>query len=189
MELHKDLSKTLSYYLRHHPEDLGLNMSLTGWVEIDELVVKSNGKFTRDILKEIAETDKKKRYSINETGKFIRARYGHSVAWVKSELNEAIPNSEMYHGTSKRAARMIQNEGILSMSRNCVHLTTSKETAINTALRHTGNDIDDVVIYKIDFLSMLKDGFKFYNAGNEVWLTDVVPVQYITRLSSNIACK
>ena len=40
-------SRYLSYLLRHNPEDIGLNMSIEGWVDVNELLqqLKLKSKF------------------------------------------------------------------------------------------------------------------------------------------------
>ena len=39
----KEISKFLSYVLRHAPESIGLGLDANGWTEVDELLVKANG--------------------------------------------------------------------------------------------------------------------------------------------------
>ena len=36
----KQISKFLSYILRHHPEAIGLTLDVNGWADIDELLAK-----------------------------------------------------------------------------------------------------------------------------------------------------
>ena len=40
----KGVSIYLSYLLRHKPEDIGLNMDIHGWVNVEELINGINGK-------------------------------------------------------------------------------------------------------------------------------------------------
>lgn len=35
------ISKYLSYYLRHRPQELGLKLAPSGWVNVDELLAAS----------------------------------------------------------------------------------------------------------------------------------------------------
>ena len=64
------------------------------------------------------------------------------------------------------------------MKRQYVHLTQSLETAYTVAERYH----DKVVICIIDAEQMYKDGFKFYQAENGVWLTDKVDSYYIVQV-------
>ncbi len=78
----KKISKFLSLILRHKPEVVGLNLEENGWIEVEKLIksCSDNGKnFTIAELREVVETNDKKRFAFDETGKKIRASQGHSV--------------------------------------------------------------------------------------------------------------
>ncbi|RML49529.1 putative RNA 2'-phosphotransferase [Pseudomonas syringae pv. maculicola] len=54
-----EISKLLSYVLRHAPESMGLTLDRDGWCEVDELVGKANANghsFDRQALEEVVET-------------------------------------------------------------------------------------------------------------------------------------
>lgn len=176
------LSKELSYYLRHKPEDLNLNMTQQGWVSIDEIVKNSKDKFSRELLENIVVTDSKNRYTISEDGKYIRANQGHSIPWVDVELEERVPLDILYHGTCLESAKLIADSGIKKMSRNYVHLSGDIDTAKKVGLRHTHGNKENLVVYEIDAKQLSNDGYIFYISSNGVWLTDYVPTHYITRL-------
>ena len=60
----KKISKSISYWLRHHPEDIGIYIFYRGgWIDIDTLIQKSAVKveFTLDELKHVVETGYKQR--------------------------------------------------------------------------------------------------------------------------------
>ena len=44
----KNVSVYLCYLLRHHPEDVGLEMDTHGWVSVDDLIycISKRGKYT-----------------------------------------------------------------------------------------------------------------------------------------------
>src|SRR3712207_7512870 len=69
----------------------------------------------------------------------IRALYGHS--YIPSNLvgkiykTASTPPSILYHGTTSFAVKIIMSEGIRSMNRQYVHLSTDKKTAIQVAKR------------------------------------------------------
>lgn len=185
MEQYSKLSKLLSYYLRHNPSDLNLNMDTGGWVKIDEIIENSQGKFSRDILECIVETDNKKRYTISKDGKYIRANQGHSLDWVNVELEEVAPLDVLYHGTCEKYAKLIDESGIKKMNRNYVHLSSNIETAKNVGNRHAHGKDNKLVVYEVNSKKMSSDGYKFYISENGVWLTEYIPTQYIKRISIN----
>ena len=167
-------SKTLSYLLRHNPEDL--DMDKNGWVMVDDVLKKLNITFKE--LEEIVETNDKKRFSFDDTLTKIRANQGHSID-VDVELKEVEPPEYLYHGTAPSYVHEILKSGGLSkMKRNHVHLSSDEKTAFNVGKRHS--KYLDPAIFIVDSEEMYKDGFKFYLSENGVWLTEYVPKKYIT---------
>ena len=83
----KSVSKFLSLILRHRPEQIGITLDKNGWVDIDILLAQANHPkhnftgvaLTYDTLMEIVETNDKKRFTVSEDGKRIRAAQGHST--------------------------------------------------------------------------------------------------------------
>jgi RNA:NAD 2'-phosphotransferase (TPT1/KptA family) len=76
------LSKFLSFVLRHRPDSIGISLDSQGWVLVDELLVKSRAAgthFTREELWHIVSTSDKKRFSLSPDAHMIRAAQGHSV--------------------------------------------------------------------------------------------------------------
>ena len=77
----KSVSKFLSLILRHRPEQIGITLDKNGWVDIDILLAQANHPkhnftgviLTYDTLMEIVETNDKKRFTVSEDGKRIRA--------------------------------------------------------------------------------------------------------------------
>ena len=167
-------SKTLSYLLRHNPEDL--DMDKNGWVMVDDILKKLNITFKE--LEEIVETNDKKRFSFDDTLTKIRANQGHSID-VDVELKEVIPPTFLYHGTSPTFVKEIMKSGGLSkMKRQHVHLSVDDDTAYKVGKRHA--KYLEPAILVIQSYKMYKDGFKFYLSDNGVWLTEYVPKKYIT---------
>lgn len=165
------MSKQLSYLLRHKPEDANLHMDNHGWVEIDELV--RNAKMTRDAIEKIVATSDKKRFSISDDGKRIRANQGHSFH-VDLELESVKPPPILYHGTATRFVDSIMKDGIKCMDRDYVHLTDKYETAINVGKRHGKPRVFTVLAE-----DMWRDGIEFYHSVNGVWLTKYVDTKYL----------
>lgn len=166
-------SKFISLILRHKPEAGNLELDKHGWASVDKLLDAT--KISMEQLEDIVYTDEKNRYSFNADKTLIRANQGHSID-VDVELLEMAPPDILYHGTATRFLDGIFAEGLKKQSRKYVHLSKDFDTAVKVGKRH-GNPI----VLKIDALRMWCDGYKFYIANNGVWLTDNIPVDYISK--------
>lgn len=176
----QSVSKFLALVLRHKPEVIGLKLDPHGWVDVDELLdgCRKVGKnIDRAMLERVVVENDKKRFAFNADGTKIRANQGHSRA-VDVELEELSPPSTLYHGTLERNLQSIRERGLLKMTRLYVHLSLDVETARKVAARRTGTPL----LLKIDAGLMARDRFKFYRSLNGVWLTDHVPIKYISVL-------
>ena len=175
------LSKFLSFVLRHKPDAIGLVLDPQGWASIGELIKKGNAagtQFGREDLLHAVETSDKKRFSISADGLRIRAAQGHSVA-IELGLSAQAPPSVLYHGTATRFVESILSEGLKPQARQHVHLSTDGATARRVSQRH-----GKPAIFKVEALRMHAKGFKFYLADNGVWLTDQVPLEFLALSSS-----
>lgn len=174
----KTIGKFLSLVLRHEPSKIGITLDDNGWADVEELIskcAKHRVSFTRKELDEIVETNNKKRYSFNDEGTKIRANQGHSIA-VDLEFTAIEPPMFLYHGTADRFISSIEAMGVKKMSRQHVHLSQDKETAINVGSRH-----GRVVVLTILAGKMYQDGIEFYQSANGVWLTDYIDPKYISK--------
>lgn len=126
-----------------------------------------------DILVDIVETNKKKRYSFSDDRTKIRANQSHSIK-VDVGLKEIIPPKYLYHGTATRFLDSIEESGLIGNGRLYVHLSDNIDTAINVGKRH-GRPI----VLTVNTEEMINDGFKFYISDNGVYLTERVPCKYI----------
>jgi putative RNA 2'-phosphotransferase len=170
-------SKFLSLVLRHQPEAIGLSLDNAGWANVAELIQLANNHkhpLTLELLQEVVITNDKKRFAFSADGAKIRASQGHSVA-VDLELPVVIPPEFLYHGTATRFLESIKQQGLLPGSRQHVHLSADRTTAIKVGQRH-GKPIVLVVAAQ----QMHESGCKFYHSDNGVWLVGAVPVQFIT---------
>jgi putative RNA 2'-phosphotransferase len=175
-----ETSKFLSYVLRHAPESIGLALDEQGWVALDLLIERANAsgrKLDRaSVLKVVAENDKK-RFTVSDDGKRIRAAQGHSVR-VDLNLVPTAPPEVLYHGTADRFLESILRDGLKPQSRQQVHLSNDVNTASVVGRRH-----GRPVVLKVEAGAMHRDGKSFYRADNGVWLTDDVPPRYLSRAS------
>lgn len=168
----------MSLVLRHQPEDIGLQLDEQGWAKVDELISKMNARgihINFEIINEVVETNDKKRFAFNEDKTLIRASQGHSIE-VELNLSETVPPDTLYHGTAIKYLDSILKTGLKKQNRQHVHLSATIETARAVGSRH-----GKPIILVINAKEMLVTGFKFYLSENKVWLTDTVPVEYITQ--------
>ncbi|MEO6980479.1 MAG: RNA 2'-phosphotransferase [Mucilaginibacter sp.] len=172
------ISKFLSLVLRHQPEVIGLILDENGWADVDELIAKcnSNGhKIDFATLKHAVETNNKKRFSFNDTFDKIRASQGHSVE-IDLGYIATPPPKTLYHGTATKSVDAILLTGLEKRNRQHVHLSKDIETAAKVGQRH-----GKVFIFEVDAGQMQVDGFEFFISENGVWLTDNVPVKYLSK--------
>ncbi|WP_225084759.1 RNA 2'-phosphotransferase [Pectobacterium colocasium] len=172
-----DISKFLSYILRHQPESIGLSLDKEGWAVINDLILcAAEEGYTLDnnIIHSIVNNSNKKRFTISDDGLRIRADQGHSSQQVDIKYEEKKPPECLYHGTATRFVISIRTQGLNAKERQYVHLSANEETAIQVGSRH-----GKPMVLKVKALTMYEQGFKFYQADNGVWLTEQVPYQFI----------
>ena len=177
------VSKFISLVLRHKPQEANLVLDKFGYARTSELVAgvkKKYPEFNKDILIKIVETDEKQRYSFKDNGKLIRANQGHSFP-VDLGLEAQQPPQLLFHGTSTKYLDGIMEKGIISKSRQYVHLSKDVDTAHTVGLRHGAG----TVILVVSAEQMWKDGYKFFLSDNGVWLVDEVPTKYFALYHCN----
>jgi putative RNA 2'-phosphotransferase len=174
----EQLSKAVSYALRHAPWVYELEMDDEGWVSTDQLLegLRSEPEFSllsAGDLAQMVEQSSKKRHEIR--GDRIRALYGHSFP-MKLRKSPAHPPAILYHGTRQESIPAITKQGLRPMNRHYVHLSVDESTARQVALRK-GRDIAILVIRAEDAASR---GVVFYEGNEQVWLADAIPPEWIT---------
>ena len=174
-----ELSKEISYALRHAPWEYELELDERGFVPIVQLlhVLNESETYEREItqadLEQIIATSEKKRHEI--TGDKIRALYGHTVPQIIKK-EPGIPPAVLYHGTTHRALPQILQDGLKPMQRQYVHLSIDVETATRVGKRRD----PEPVILKIDTEAAQKADIQFYIGNDKVWLCNRVPKECIT---------
>jgi putative RNA 2'-phosphotransferase len=166
------VSKYISYLLRHNPENL--NLDEEGFAHIDEFLLKLRKVYNVDkrFVEEIVNCSNRKRFEI--VGNKIRALYGHSIN-VKVELEEDRAVELLYHGTTTESARKVLRNGLRPMKRRWVHLSPTKEIAIEVGRRRALNP----VVIEINANEARKNGLKFFKATGCVFLCREVPFKYL----------
>jgi len=168
----KRISKFLSLILRHKPEEAGICLDENGWTNVAILLQKL--KISKADLDYVVKNNDKKRFAYNADQSEIRASQGHSLD-VDLKLVAKIPPKQLFHGSAEKNVDSILKHGLEKRNRQHVHLSFNRETATSVGQRH-----GTPVIFKIDSLKMQTDGYAFYQSENGVWLTDFVPVEYIS---------
>ena len=174
-----ELSKEISYALRHAPWEYELELVEQGFVPIAQLLhaLNESNEFEREIiqadLEQIIANSEKKRHEI--VGDKIRALYGHTVPQIIKK-EPGIPPAVLYHGTTHRALPQILQDGLKPMQRQYVHLSIDVETATRVGKRRD----PEPVILKIDTEAAQKAGIQFYIGNDKVWLCNRVPKECIT---------
>lgn len=168
----KALSKTLSFWLRHAPEDGDLHLDDRGWADAEAVLAALARKGLpggRAELEGVVAGSDKNRFELSEDGARIRARQGHSIP-VIGDWTAATPPSRLYHGTVERFLPSIMEQGLQPRSRHHVHLSPDVETASQVGARR-----GKPVILEIAADDMAASGAAFLLTGNGVWLVDHVP--------------
>lgn len=170
-------SKFLSLVLRHQPEKVGITLDREGWVSVSALLDalgKHGLHLTPDDLRALVRANDKQRFTISPDGLFIRANQGHSVE-VELGYEPKTPPPVLYHGTAERFLSSIRQQGLSRGRRHHVHLSEQRETATAVGRRY-----GKPVVLSIASGEMHREGHRFFQSANGVWLTEHVPSRHIT---------
>ncbi|MDZ7682836.1 MAG: RNA 2'-phosphotransferase [Fodinibius sp.] len=172
-------SKFMSYVLRHHPEDIGLQLDENGWARLSALIKKArdHGKpLSSTLIRQVLNSPGKQRFILSSDGKFIRAGYGHSID-IDLQLTSQQPPRLLYHGTARKHLPFIFADGLCARSRNFVHLSATEAEGRKVGRRH-----GTVVLLSVRAALMHQDGYSLYQSESEstIWLTQQVPPEFIT---------
>ena len=171
-----DISKFLSFVLRHNPQAIGITLDAEGWVPVDELLAaaaRDGQSISREQLEEVVATNDKKRFAFSFDRSLIRANQGHSVE-VDLGLAAVEPPELLYHGTVDRFLDSIRAKGLVRGNRQHVHMSADRETAARVGQRR-----GRPVVLVVESGRMHRAGHRFYRSENGVWLTEAVPIEYL----------
>lgn len=173
----ENLSKEVSYALRHAPWEYELEMDENGWVPVEQLLEALNktdkwNSICAEDLSKMIEKSEKRRHEIKDG--YIRAFYGHSLS-IKLLKEEKMPPNVLYHGTARRFLEAIFKNGLLPQSRQYVHLSQDIETAKSVGSRHDTKPCILIVEAKVAWDA----GIKFYFGYDKVWLADTIPAKFL----------
>lgn len=164
------LSKRMSYFLRHHPEEAGLEPDAHGFVPLGALARACAA--TPERVREVARRDPKGRFEVQAHS--IRAVYGHSYE-VLPPGEPCVPPDTLYHGTPRRSVPAILREGLRPMDRQMVHLSPTVEQAREVGRRRDAKP----AVLVVDAEGASRAGIDFRRAG-EVYLAEYIPPEFIS---------
>lgn len=173
-----DLSRAVSHALRHEPWCYELELDEEGWAPVGQLIAALNEKggdwssVDRASLERMIATATKRRHELD--GDRVRALYGHSLPG-RIQKRPAVPSAPLFHGTSPDTWAVIEEDGLLPMGRQFVHLSVDRETAMLVGRRKSASP----VILAVDAVAASLAGITFYQGNELVWLADSVPARFI----------
>jgi putative RNA 2'-phosphotransferase len=171
--------KTISLWLRHRPDAVGLVLDEQGdrcRRLLSALLEAGLVCGWQDLLLLVEESDKQ-RFELSPDATRIRARQGHSVP-VVLDWPQATPPDLLYHGTVERFLPAILSEGLPPMGRHHVHLSPDLDTAVKVEARR-----GQPIVLRVKASDMARAGYRFQLTSNRVWHPAWPPlyVRWITR--------
>ncbi len=178
------LSKTISYWLRHAPLAGGLTLDREGWTDVDALLSalsrETRSTVSLEELEALVAGSEKQRFSLRN-GR-IRANQGHSIG-LTLDFQPVEPPATLFHGTTaERWQRISATGGLAKMQRHHVHLSPDEATARHVAGRHHG---EHPLILRVNSAAMRAAGHEFFISENGVYLTELVPLAFLTPLAQH----
>jgi len=179
------LSKLMSYLLRHRPDEAGLTLDENGLVPLSALLaaIRLRSGYTwvaAEDIREVVATSDKQRFrlvGVRPGEDCIGARYGHNQRVRPVAPGTPVePPELLYHGTARRAVPAILAAGLQPRGRQFVHLSTTPNSARGVGRRRD----DQPALLVIHAQSAHADGLTFYAPTPDVYLVSHVPPAYIT---------
>uniref|UniRef100_A0A4X1VID2 2'-phosphotransferase n=1 Tax=Sus scrofa TaxID=9823 RepID=A0A4X1VID2_PIG len=171
------LSKALSYALRHGALKLGLPMGADGFVPLGALLqLPQFRSFSAEDVQRVVDTNEKQRFTLQpgdpSTGPLIRANQGHSLQvpaleLIPLETPQALPLM-LVHGTFWRHWPSILLKGLSRQGRTHIHLAPGLpgDPGVISGMRPNC----EVAVF-INGPQALADGIPFFRSANGVILT------------------
>lgn len=168
--------KLITTWLRHKPFEAGFKLDSYGWVSIDNLLQSLHKNKIEATILDLELINKKmpvQMWQFDNVNNRIRATHGHSIP-VKVDLPSIKPPTYLYHATTLDLVQSIFKYGILPMWRQFVSLTSEKDFAVEYSQK---NGI--MIVFGIEAEQMYSDSFSFYNPQNTIWISRVIPIDYL----------
>ena len=175
------LSKRLSWLLRHGALETGLAMDPAGWAFIEDVLAQL--QISREALNSCVRENRKQRLQVD--GDRIRATQGHSfagtpVTWEALEASWSVVEGRtapLVHGTRVEAVRVIASEGLRAMERTHVHLAPDRTS-------HVGKRARVEVLLHVDPVRLEAHGRRIFRSPNGVLLVRDVPWSCVSDLEA-----
>jgi putative RNA 2'-phosphotransferase len=173
------LSRIMAGALRHFPERFNLKMDEHGWVDVYTFV-DSLRKFPGfrwlkpHHIKAIVETDPKGRYQLQNNK--LRATYGHTLNLDLDLPTDDIPE-KLYYPATEEECEIILETGIKPVERKKVHLSKTKELALEAGKSR----VERPIILEVDTKKACEDGIIIKRAGKTVYITNEISGKYLKR--------
>ena len=189
----EQISRAMSYVLRHGAVKEGLPIREDGTLSVDELLTykKLKGVKLADVQRVVEANDKQRFQLLQDEGKDewrIRANQGHSLrlAGVQESMEElddaACASYHFIHGTYERHWTSIEAEGLKRMNRDHVHMALVRREDNGGDTSDLPVDIDllsragirrgcEILVF-VDAIRARAMGCRFYRSANDVGLSD-----------------
>lgn len=176
----RNLSRYLSWLLRHGARETGLAMDAAGWVAVEDVLRLL--KLEPAALRQVVAQDEKSR--LQWEGDRLRACQGHSLAGTPVTA-EALEQSwqkyegpgPLWHGTSLDALPEIARDGLRPMERTHVHLAAATDSKVGKRAR-----VD--VLLRVELTRLAAHGLRVFASPNGVLLVRWVPAEAIVEVVS-----
>lgn len=184
MDTSQELAIVLSDMLAHRPDVIRMRFDQDGWISVDELMaaVDTTGRqLDRAAIEAAVKADGGRQLSLCPDGQRIRAQAGavpdyaaDNEAEIEADNDADGPPSYLYYPTSTRLLGAIHTSGLRSRARHLLHLFDDPETANSLA-----PSLAERVIILVQAGSMAERGYAFQRSDNGVWLTEIVPPEFL----------
>jgi putative RNA 2'-phosphotransferase len=178
------LSRQVSWLLRHGAVEAGLAMDAAGWARVGDVLAAL--RISREDLVEVVATNDKRRLQLD--GDRVRACQGHSWGAGTSRMpvtREALeaswrrvePDGPLWHGTNLTALDSIASAGLMPGRRTHVHLAATPDAKV-------GKRANVELLLEVDPARLAGHGLDVFEAPNGVLLVRRVPADCITGASA-----
>jgi 2'-phosphotransferase len=173
------ISKTMSWILRHGIIKLGLKIDELGRIPLETLLKQKQiielGA-DEQIIKQIVQNNDKQRFRLDLVNGIymIGANQGHGKE-IGSQISDnklmeliTVPVELCVHGTYKKVINEIKKTGLKCMERTHIHMATGfpNDLTVISGARNSAN-----VFVVIDMKMAMDDGIVFYRSANNVILS------------------
>lgn len=169
-----NVSKTLSWLLRHGAVESGLKLTPDGFAKVSDVLRLPQFKSSSvEQIRDIVTVDAKNRYSLRESDGelYICANQGHSIVLEAPILRPILSAEECpqaIHGTYRRFMKDILEKGLLPMGRTHIHFSKEEPSTDRTV---SGIRPSCEVLIYLDIVKLLADGIPLFESMNGVVLS------------------